>query len=132
MPAPECDLPESVHLGPIPVVDCDTSGNSTLELSSLTVTLGPTSTATFADIDTVRVYIDTDNTFAGSTQIGSVAFDAASKTVTLDSGIRSVTNPTSKWIFVVVDISAAATASETFVTRVTDVGVSAFDNGSRP
>jgi len=95
-------------------VDSDSAGNGQIELASLT--LQDQGSAGTGDIDTVRVYIDTDTTFAGSTQIGSVAFTTDPITVTLNlatAGDRTVTNGTPKYVFVVYDLNAGATIGAT-------------------
>jgi hypothetical protein len=112
-------------------VDSGNTGNGQVELTSLT--LGDLGTATTADIDTVRVYIDTDSTFAGATEIGNAAFASDPVTVSLTLGTaadRTVTNGTPKYVFVVYDLNAGATIGNTIQSQVTDVGVAAPDSGA--
>ncbi|MBI5664913.1 MAG: right-handed parallel beta-helix repeat-containing protein [Nitrospirae bacterium] len=111
-------------------VDCDTAGNNSCILSTMTVDdLG---TASTGDWDNLEIYIDTDTNFTGATRIGQAAsWDGASTAVSLNQGTtadRTVTNGTSKYIFIVYDINSGA-GGVTIQNRVTAVGVSSPDTG---
>ncbi len=111
-------------------VDCGTAGNNSCTLS--TITADDLGTASTGDWDNLEIYIDTDTGFAGSTRIGQVAsWNGTSTVVSLNQGTaaeRTVTNGTSKYIFVVYDINSGA-GGVTVQSRVTAVGVSSPDTG---
>ncbi len=110
--------------------DCGTAGNNSCILS--TITVDDLGTASTGDWDNLEIYIDTDTSFTGSTRIGQAAsWDGASTAVTLNQGTtadRTVTNGTSKYIFIVYDINSGA-GGVTIQSRVTAVGVSSPDTG---
>jgi len=110
-------------------VDCGATGNNTCILSDITVNdLG---TATTGDWDSLKIYIDIDTDFSGASLIGQTSFGGTSTAVTLDQGTvadRTVTNGTTKYIFIVYDINSGA-AGKTIRSRVTGVGVESPDNG---
>jgi len=110
--------------------ECSATGNNTCILSDITVNdLG---TATTGDWDSLKIFIDTDTDFSGATLIGQTFFDGTSTAVPLDQGTaadRTVTNGTSKYIFIVYDINSEA-GGKTIRSMVTAVGVESPDNGS--
>ena len=112
-------------------VDCDTAGDSYCILSSITVNdLG---TASTGDWDNLNIYIDTDTSFAGATKIGQTSsWDGTSTIVSLSLGTegdRTVTNGTSKYVFIVYDLNGSIAVDTTLQSRVTAVGVSYPDIG---
>jgi predicted outer membrane repeat protein len=112
-------------------VECDNIDSGTCVLSSVTVDdLG---TATTGDWDNIDIFIDTDTSFAGATQIGQLSsFDGTSSTVSLNMGTqadRTVTNGTPKYVFVVYDLNSSIAVDTTLQSRVTAVGVASPDTG---
>jgi hypothetical protein len=109
--------------------ECGATGNNACILADVTVT--DVGTATTGDWDSLKIYIDTDTDFSGATLIGQTSFDGTMTAVTLDQGTvadRTVTNGTSKYIFIVYDINSGA-AGKTIRSRVTEVGVESPDTG---
>ncbi|MEB3323598.1 MAG: hypothetical protein VKI81_12305, partial [Synechococcaceae cyanobacterium] len=109
--------------------DCGATGNNACILSDITVT--DFGTAVTGDWDSLKIYIDTDTDFSGATQIGQSSFDGTSTAVNLDQGTvadRTVTNGTSKYIFIVYDITEAA-EGKTLQSSVTQVNALFPDYG---
>ncbi|MFC1837615.1 hypothetical protein ACFLYW_02920 [Thermodesulfobacteriota bacterium] len=113
-------------------VDCDTSGDNECILAGVEVE--DIGTAASGDLDSLEIYIDDDENFGtpDSVLIGQVAsWDGSKTTVYLDQETvadRTVTNPTSKYIFIIYDITEAA-EGQTLQARVSEVRVLSPDTG---
>ena len=90
-------------------------------------------TASTGDWDNLKIYIDTDTSFDGAILIGQTSsWNGTSTIVSLSLGTegdRTVTNGTSKYVFLVYDLNGSIAVDTTLQARVTAVGVSSPDTG---
>lgn len=113
-------------------VDCSAGSDNSCVINAITVDdLG---TAGATDISNLKIHIDSDNNF-GNGVLGTVTqagFTGASTPVSLTAlspAIRTVTNVTSKYIWVTYDLAASA-GGKTIQSSVTAIAVDSPDNGA--
>jgi predicted CxxxxCH...CXXCH cytochrome family protein len=113
-------------------VDSDNVDDGQVVIESVTVDdLGD---AAGADIDWIRIHIDNDNDFGNGVleTYSDAAWNAASNVfdiTSLAAGTRTVSNGTSKYVWITYDLNSGVSAGTTIRSSVTAVGVSGPDNG---
>jgi predicted CxxxxCH...CXXCH cytochrome family protein len=113
-------------------VDCSSSGDGSCVIYSITVDdLG---TAGATDISSLDIHIDNDNNFGNGVlgTVSQVGFNGSSTEVVLtalSAAIRTVTNPTSKYIWITYDLAASADG-KTVQSSVTAIDVESPDSGA--
>lgn len=113
-------------------VDSSAGGDNSCVINSITVDdLG---TAGATDITNLKIHIDNDNNFGNGvlgtvTQAGFTASSTPVSMTALSAAIRTVTNGTSKYIWITYDL-AAGTDGKTIQSSVTTVTVDTPDTGA--
>lgn len=113
-------------------VDCSTGSDNSCVINGMTVDdLG---TANTTDITNLKIHIDSDNNFGNGvlgtvTQAGFTGTSTPVSLTALSAAIRTVTNGTSKYIWVTYDLAASA-GGKTIQSSVTVIAVDSPDNGA--
>lgn len=113
-------------------VDSNIADNGNVVISSITVDdLG---TAGALDITNLKIHIDNDNNFGNGvletvTQAGFNGSSTVVSLVAMTAGTRTVTNGTSKYIWITYDLAASADG-KTIQSSVTAIAVVGPDNGA--